>query len=70
MGHPRARIDLMKHVPGGDFEAAHRARMFEVAGVSVWCVSKAELIAQKRTSGRPQDLLDAALLSGEGLNGA
>jgi hypothetical protein len=67
MGHPPARIDLMKHVPGGDFEGAHRTRvMFEVAGVPVWCVSKAELIAQKRASGRPQDLLDAAHLSGDG----
>jgi hypothetical protein len=60
MGHPPARIDLMKQVPGGDFEAAYRARAtFEVAGVKVACVSKADLIAQKRASGRPQDLVDA-----------
>lgn len=65
MGHPPARIDLMKHVPGGDFEAAYRTRAtFEVAGISVSCVGKAELIAQKRASGRPQDLVDAAHLEG------
>jgi hypothetical protein len=63
MGHPPARIDLMKEVPGGDFEAAFRARAtFVVANVQVSCVSKADLIAQKRASGRPQDLVDAANL--------
>lgn len=63
MGHPPARIDLMKQVPGGNFEAAYSSRAkFEVAGVTVSCVSKADLIAQKRASGRPQDLVDAANL--------
>ncbi len=66
MGHPPARIDLMKRVPGGDFEAAYRARVtFTVAGVTISCVSKADLIAQKRASGRPQDLVDAANLERE-----
>jgi hypothetical protein len=66
MGHPPARIDLMKRVPGGDFEAAYRARAtFTVAGVTISCVSKADLIAQKRASGRPQDLVDAANLERE-----
>lgn len=66
MGHPPARIDLMKRVPGGDFEAAYRARVtFTVAGVTILCVSKADLIAQKRASGRPQDLVDAANLERE-----
>ncbi len=63
MGHPPARIDLMKQVPGGDFDAAFRARAtFEIAHVTVSCVSKADLIAQKRAAGRPQDLVDAANL--------
>lgn len=66
MGHPPARIDLMKQVPGGDFEAAYGARVtFEVAGVIISCVSKADLIAQKRASGRAQDLVDAANLERE-----
>jgi hypothetical protein len=65
MGQPPSRIDLLKQVPGGDFEAAYRTRaMFDVAGVAVSCVSKAELIALKRASGRPQDLVDAAHLEG------
>ena len=63
MGHPPARIDLMKQVPGGDFEAAYGARAtFEIAGVIICCVGKADLIAQKRASGRPQDLVDATNL--------
>lgn len=63
MGHPPARIDLMKQVPGGDFETAYRTRStFEVAGVEVSCVGKAALIALKRSSGRPQDLVDVAQL--------
>lgn len=63
MGHPPARIDLMKQVPGGDFDAAFRTRAsFVLEGMTISCVSKADLIAQKRASGRPQDLLDAAHL--------
>lgn len=65
MGHPPARIDLMKQVPGGDFDVAYRKRAtFEIEGVTVSCVGKAELIAQKRASGRPQDLVDASQLEG------
>jgi hypothetical protein len=60
MGHPPHRIDLMKGVPGGDFEAAWRTRvMLTVAEVPVPVVSRAELIRLKRASGRPQDLVDA-----------
>lgn len=63
MGQPPARIDLMKNVPAGDFQAAwaRRAR-FSVGAVQVNCVSRDDLIALKRASGRPQDLLDANLL--------
>lgn len=60
MGHPPARIDLMKNIPGGDFNRAYSTRrVFQVSGQPVVCVGKTELIAQKRASGRPQDLLDA-----------
>lgn len=60
MGHPPARIDLMKGVPAGDFDRAWRSREeFSVAGVKVFVVSKDELIFLKRASGRPQDLVDA-----------
>lgn len=60
MGLPPARIDLMKGVPGGDFERAFRAREeFSVGGVKVLVVNKDDLIRLKRASGRPQDLVDA-----------
>jgi hypothetical protein len=64
MGHPPARIDLMKNVPGGDFDRAWSTRCsFDVESVSVLCVGRDELISQKRASGRPQDLLDAESLA-------
>lgn len=55
--------DLMKGVPGGDFQTAWSGRKkFVIQGVAVPVVSKRELIRLKRASGRPQDLLDADLL--------
>lgn len=63
MGHPPARIDLMKAVPGGDFDGAWTSRELVVsAGVSIALVGREELIRLKRESGRPQDLLDASKL--------
>jgi hypothetical protein len=65
MGHPPARIDLMKAVPGGDFDAAWASRdTMSIRGVSVPVVDRVELARLKRASGRPQDLLDAQLLTG------
>lgn len=61
--HPPSRIDLMKGVPGGDFERAWKTRTtVTVSGVSVSLLSRPELIRLERASGRPQDLLDAQLL--------
>ena len=63
MGLPPARIDLMKGVPGGDFDAAWQTRVAHtVTGVTVLVVSREELVRLKRASGRPQDLLDAERL--------
>ena len=60
MGHPPARIDLMKGVPGGDFDSAWRTRMtIRIDGITVSLVGREELIRLKRASGRPQDLVDA-----------
>jgi len=65
MGHPPARIDLVKAVPGGDFDAAWRTReTMKVAGTDVFVVGRDELIRLKRASGRAQDLVDADLLEG------
>lgn len=64
MGLPPARIDLMKGVPGGDFERAWRTRLrMEIDGTMVEVVGRGELIRLKRASGRPQDCVDADLLA-------
>lgn len=64
MGHPPARIDLMKAVPGGDFDAAWATRTtFDVEGTAVVVVGHDELIRLERASGRAQDLLDADKLT-------
>lgn len=63
MGNPPLRFDFMRDVPGGEFESAYARRLqttWESAPISV--ISAPDLIAIKRASGRPQDLLDAALL--------
>ncbi len=63
MGAPPVRIDLMKGVPGGDFDRAWSSKVeFEIAGVSLWVVGRSELVRLKRASGRPQDLVDATKL--------
>lgn len=63
MGAPPLRIDIVKGVPGGDFDAAYRNRVTtKWDGVDVSVLGRDDLIALKRASGRPQDLLDADLL--------
>ena len=66
MGHPPARIDLVKEVPGGDFDRAWATKeQMPVGSTSVWVVSREELIRLKMASGRPQDLVDVGLLEGK-----
>ena len=63
MGAPPVRVDIVKGVPGGDFDVAYRNRASATwDGVEVSVVGRADLIALKRASGRAQDLLDAELL--------
>ena len=66
MGHPPARIDIVKQVPGGDFDRAWSTRQtLTVNDTPVQVVSREELILLKRASGRPQDLVDVGLLEGD-----
>jgi hypothetical protein len=66
MGHPPARIDLMKGVPGGDFDAVwSRRERIACRGSTVLVVSRADLVALKRASGRAQDMVDAAALEAD-----
>ncbi len=65
MGHPPARLDLMKGVPGGDFARAWETKeTHEVAGTQVHVIGREELIRIKRASGRLQDQLDIEKLRG------
>jgi len=70
MGTPPARLDLMKGVPGGDFERAWGTRIsVDIAGVCISLVGRGELIRLKLASGRPQDLVDAETLRGAEADG-
>jgi hypothetical protein len=63
MGNPPMRADFMKQIPGGDFSAAFPRRVqttWDDAPISV--IGLEDLLAAKRASGRPQDVLDAELL--------
>jgi len=64
MGVPPVRVDVLMGIPGVKFEECWKRR-FEVDfdGLKVSFISKQDLITAKRASGRPQDLIDADLLS-------
>ncbi len=58
------RIDILMGIPGLIFEEAWERRetvWFE--DLPVLFISRQDLIVAKRASGRPQDLIDAELLS-------
>jgi hypothetical protein len=65
IGVPPVRVDVMMGIPGVDFEACWSRRLeADFDDLKVCFISKDDLIAAKRASGRPQDMIDADLLSG------
>jgi hypothetical protein len=62
-GVPPTRVDILRRVEGGSFQAAHERRA-EVTwdGVAVAIVGRDDLIALKRAAGREQDLRDVRAL--------
>ena len=67
VGLPPNRIDVLTDITGVDFERAWAGRVPAAYGdVSVHYLSKQDLIAKKRASGRPRDLLDCEALEREG----
>lgn len=65
IGLPPNRIDLLTTIDGVEFEAAWQERVECVVDkVSFRMVSKRHLLANKRATGRPQDLADVARLEG------
>ncbi|MBM3123888.1 MAG: hypothetical protein FJZ87_02305 [Chloroflexi bacterium] len=64
MGVPPIRVDILMRIPGIQFDVCWNRRVeVDFGGLKVIFISKQDLIASKRVAGRPQDLLDADLLS-------
>lgn len=64
IGVPPVRVDILMGIPGVRFDQAWERRnevMFDE--LMVRFISKDDLIKAKRAAGRPQDLIDADLLS-------
>jgi hypothetical protein len=60
IGVKPTRIDILTALSGVDFESAWRRRIEAIVdGESYFVIGRDDLIANKRASGRPQDLLDA-----------
>jgi hypothetical protein len=66
MGVPPVRVDILMGIPGVQFEECWNRRVeVDFDGLKVIFISKQDLIDSKRAAGRPQDLIDADLLSQE-----
>ena len=64
MGVPPMRVDILMGVPGVEFEEAWDRRVeIDFDGVLVSFIGRDDLITAKRASGRPQDMIDADMLS-------
>ena len=59
LGYPPSRIDLINQCSGVDFAQCYSHRIeVEVDGVQVMCINLDDLRANKKASGRHQDLAD------------
>lgn len=66
LGYPPYRIDLLTRISGVGFESAWERRVDVVlGGVVVPFIGREDLIANKRASGRPQDVADVLRLTGD-----
>ena len=64
MGVPPVRVDILMGIPGVQFSKAwERRETVWFDDLPVFFISRQDLITAKRSSGRPQDLIDADLLS-------
>ncbi len=64
IGVEPCRIDIHTAIEGVEFEPAWRNRkVVELEGLTVNCLGREELIANKRAVGRPKDLADLAALN-------
>jgi hypothetical protein len=59
IGVPPGRIDILTDVSGVEFRTAWESRMsITIDGISFPVLGRADLVANKRASGRPKDLAD------------
>ena len=66
IGLPPRRIDLLTRITGVDFDAAWRHRVEQVLeGRSIPYLGRTDLVANKRATGRAQDLVDVSLLEAD-----
>jgi predicted nucleotidyltransferase len=64
MGVPPVRVDVLMGIPGVQFEECWKRRTeMDFDGLKIAFISKEDLITAKYASSRPQDLIDADLLS-------
>jgi hypothetical protein len=64
LGYPPLRIDLLTGIDGVTFDEAWSRKVESYYGAQrVYFISKVDLIANKRASGRKQDLLDLESLT-------
>ena len=67
IGVAPCRIDVINKIDGVSYaDAAPRAIPKTIEGISVRIISREDLIANKRASGRTKDLADAEILEGLG----
>ncbi len=63
MGLPPRRIDVLTQITGVDFDEAWARRAGATFGdLEVWVIGPRELLRNKRATGRPRDLVDAATI--------
>jgi len=63
IGVPPNRIDIVTSIDGVQFDTAWAGRVETQYGdQTIQVIGRAELVANRRASGRPQDLLDVELL--------
>ncbi len=63
IGIPPRRIDILTSITGVSWPEAWTGRVHvDIQGMSVPALGKSQLVANKRATGRPQDLVDVAEL--------
>ena len=66
LGLPPRRIDLLTRITGVEFDTAWHGRVEQVLeGRSIAYLGRTDLLANKRATGRAQDLVDVSLLEAD-----